>query len=107
MKISCTLLMLPVSLMLAGGAACADDMLITYRSGNSQTLHLAEPSSTIVSISYQEKAASAVDQPAHLPTKSGALSSVDKTAPPEIKNSATPQASGKPNVRIEWAPPAE
>jgi len=99
--------MVPVCLTLAGGSACADNMLIKYRSGNVQTLRLDEPSSTIVSISYQEGSASAVEPPAHLPTKTGAMETVGKPAAPAQKSNATPQTSGKPGVRIEWAPPVE
>lgn len=107
MRIRCALLMLPVCLTLAGGIACADNMLIEYRSGNVQTLRLDEPSSTIASISYQEDKASAVERPAHLPTKTGAMETVAKPAAPAQKSTATPQTSGKPGVRIEWAPPLE
>ena len=106
MKIS-IMLLLPVCIALAGGTACADSMLIKYRSGNLQTLRLDEPSSTIMSISYQEDSASAVEPPAHLPTKTGAMETVSKPAAPAQKNTATPQTSGKPGVRIEWAPPLE
>lgn len=108
MRISCTLLMLPVCLTLAEGIACADNMLIKYRSGQVQTLRLDEPSSTIVSITYQEDNASAGEHPAaQVPTKTGAMESVAKPATPAQKSTATPQTSGKPGVRIEWAPPVE
>lgn len=106
MRISCTLLMLPVCLTLSGGIAYADNMVIKYRSGNSQTLRLDEPSSAIVSISYQEDSASAVEHPAQLPTKTGAMETVGKPAAPAQK-STTPQTNGKSGVRIEWAPPVE
>ena len=107
MSIRCTLFILPVFLTLAGGIACADNMLIKYRSGNVQTLRLDEPSSTIASISYQEDNASAVEQPANMPTKTGSMETVVKPAAAAQKSRATPQTSGPPGVRIEWAPPLE
>ena len=102
-----TILLLTVCIALAEGTAFADQMLIKYRSGNAQTLRLDEPSSTIVSISYQEESASTVEHPAHLPPKTGAMETVGKPAAPAQKSTATPQTSGKPGVRIEWAPPVE
>jgi len=107
MQLRFTLLILPVCLALAGGIACADNMLIKYRSGKAQTLRLDEPSSAIASISYEEDKASTVEPPAPLPTKTGAMETDAKPAAPAQKSTATPQTSGKPGVRIEWAPPLE
>lgn len=102
-----TILLFTFCIALAGGTACADNMLIKYRSGNVQTLRLDEPSSTIVSITYQEERASAVEHPAHLPTKTGTMESVGKPAASAQKSTVTPQTSGKPGVRIEWSQPVE
>jgi hypothetical protein len=107
MRIKCTLLILPVCLILAGGIAFADSMLITYRSGKAQTFRLDEPSSKIVSITYQKDNAAAVEQTAPLSTKTGDIETDGKPAAPAQKSTITPQASGKPGVRIEWAPPVE
>lgn len=107
MRISCTVLMLPVCMTLSGGIACADNMLIKYRSGNVQSLSLDELSSTIVSITYQEDNTSAGEHPAHLPTKTGAMESVGKPDAPAQKSTTTPKINGKSGVRIEWAPPFE
>lgn len=106
MKIS-TMLLLPVCIALAVSTACADHVLIKFRSGNVQSLRLDEPSSKIESISYQEDNASVVEQPSSLPTKTGAAGITGEIAAPTQKSTGTPQTIGKPGVRIEWAPPVE
>ena len=101
------ILLLTVCIALAGTAAFADNMLIKYRSGKAQTLRLDERSSTIVSISYIEDNASVVEPPSSQPAKADTVGSTVESAEPVQKSSGTPQTSGKPGVRLEWAPPLE
>jgi hypothetical protein len=102
-----TILLLTVCIALAGSTAFADTMLIKYRSGKAQTLRLDEPSSTIVSISYQEDNAAVVEPSSSHPAKPGTVGATVESAVPMQKSSGTPQTSGKPGVRIEWAAPLE
>lgn len=105
MKPLTTLILLPVCLALAGGAACADYIQIQYRSGKVQTFRLDESSSGIVSISYQDDNAAAVTPPS--PPKADSSKTAGETAPTPQRSTGTPTAVGKPPVRIEWAPPVE
>lgn len=107
MRRGTTLLLLPICLTLAGGTACADYVLIKYRSGNVQTLRLDEPSRNIASISYREDNASATEPPPSRPAKAGAAGTTGEAATTPQKSTGTPPANGKPEVRFEWAPPVE
>ena len=107
MKTSSVLLLLTTCLTLGGGTAYADQVLIKYRSGNTQTIRLDEPSSTIVSISYQEDNASNAEPLSSRPAKTGPEGAAGETAKPTEKSTGTPQKKDKPEFRIEWAPPVE
>lgn len=103
MKSATILLLLPICLALAGGTACADYVVVKYRSGKVQTIPLEEPSSQIASISYQEDSSSAIE-PSSPSVKSGAVATADETATTEQK-AGTPKTNN--SVRIKWAQPLE
>ena len=107
MKTSSALLLLTACLILAGGPACADQVVIKFRSGNTQTIRLDEPSSTIVSISYQEGNTSKAEPLSSRPVKTGTEVTAGETALPTQKSTGTPQKKDKSEFRIEWAPPVE
>lgn len=102
-----TILLFPVCIALAGGTACADHMLVKYRSGNVQTLRLDEPSSKIESISYIDDKTSAAEPSLPQPSKGddkGTEFGDPAAAPQKIVD--TPKTTGRP-ARIEWAQPME
>ena len=103
MKSATILLLLPVCFALAGGTACADYVVVKYRSGKVQTIPLEEPSTQIASISYQEDSSSAIE-PSSPAVKSGAVATADETATTEQK-AGTPKTNN--SVRIKWAQPLE
>lgn len=105
-----TMLLLSIFVALAAGSASADQMLIKYRSGNVQTLHLDESRSKIMSISYQDDKASGTDPSPSFPSKVDTNtngSSDGGTATTSLKGAGTPPAKGKSSARIEWAQPLE
>lgn len=107
MKTSSALILLTASITLAGGTAYADEVLINYRSGNTQTIRLDEPSSTIVSISYQEDNASKAEPLSSRPAKADNTGTAGGTAVTTEKSNSSLQKRDKPKVHIEWAPPVE
>lgn len=107
MRLSTGVMLLMVCLTLTGGTAFADYVLIKYRSGNVQTLRLDEPSSKIVSISYQDDNVSVTEPPSSRPVKENIGEKAGEATTPPQKKAGTPETSNKPPVRIEWAPPVE
>ncbi|OGT99625.1 MAG: hypothetical protein A2X80_13105 [Geobacteraceae bacterium GWB2_52_12] len=103
MKSATILLLLPMCLALAGGTACADYVVVKYRSGKIQTIPLEEPSTQITSISYQEDSTSAAE-PSSPSVRGSAVATADEGATTEQK-AGTPKANN--SVRIKWAQPLE
>lgn len=103
MKSATILLLLPMYLALAGGAACADYVVVKYRSGKVQTIPLEEPSTQIASISYQVENTSAVE-PLSSTVKSSAVAPAGEAATTE--QTAGTSKTNK-SVRIKWAQPLE
>lgn len=106
MKIT-SLLLITVCLTLAESTVCADYVLIKYRSGKVQTLRLDEPSSGIISITYQDDNASILSSPPATTAKTDAGVVADKAVKTPQKSTGIPKSGGKPPVRIEWASPVE
>ncbi|RII28882.1 MAG: hypothetical protein CXR31_03135 [Geobacter sp.] len=107
MKTSSALLLMTACFTLSGGNAFADNITIKYRSGNVQTIRLDEPSSSIASISYQENNASAAEPSPSHPAEPGTAGTDGEAAKTPQKKTGTSKGNGKPEVRIEWAPPVE
>ena len=103
MKGAAILLLVPICLALAGGTACADYVVVKYRSGKNQTIPLEEPSTQITSISYQEESTSSV-APSSPSVKSSAVATADEAATTEQRVN-TPKTNN--SVRIKWAQPLE
>ncbi|WP_243371042.1 hypothetical protein [Geotalea sp. SG265] len=87
------------------GIADADQMVITYRSGRMQTLHLDESSSAISGISYQPDNAAATGSPSSFLPPAGSTGKTAITAAPGAQGA--PQTGRKPQVHMEWAQPLE
>jgi len=89
--------------LITAGFCYADTLVITYRSGKTQTVTLDEPSTTINSWQFVGGTAAAAPQS---PSAAGqqAVQEVPKAAPPvqeEVKQAEKPAAK-KSNVRVNW-----
>lgn len=99
-----TLLAVAALLLIAVGICSADTLVITYRSGKTQTVTLDEPSTTINS--WQFVAGSAATAPTAQP-QTAAPHEPTKQAPEKADTKAVEKApEKKSNVRFQWnAPP--
>lgn len=82
--------------LVIAGACCADTLVITYRSGKTQTVTLDEPSTTINSWQFVS-GVSAAQQPQVAPQQQPRSEAVKEEAKPAVK-----PADKKSNVRVQW-----
>lgn len=88
---------LPLLFLLAMTTSCfADSLVITYRSGNVQTVQLDEPVGAITSTEYRS--------PAPFTPPPAPDAKAPPAAEPKVEQKRN-QSSGKPAVKFKWAPP--
>lgn len=94
MKLTTPLLVAASLLLMTVGICFADTLVITYRSGKTQTITLDEPGAAINSWQFVGQSAASVPQ--QQPAKT------ENTAAPSQK-AEQKEPEKKPNIRVNWS----